>query len=201
MDIWDQIILCCGKRRGCPVHGRMFNNIPGLYSVDTSSNPLQVVTTRLALGYCQNIPWGGRITHKDTRKWKKLKKKIFPAMTFSFTKQQRKGPWVWAAVQVKDWTFHHLETSSICLTLGLFWRQQTDKRCSSSSFLGILTPVKYQWTSLLSFLLTLERSESYLASFFFLPWLETWTNLWKYKVLTRMVSALGFGISMIRWVG
>lgn len=33
---WGWIILCCGGR---PVHGRVFNSLPGLYPLDGSSTP------------------------------------------------------------------------------------------------------------------------------------------------------------------
>ena len=42
MGTWGQIILCC---RGHPMHCRMFSNIPGFYTLDTSST-VTLVTTR-----------------------------------------------------------------------------------------------------------------------------------------------------------
>ena len=42
MGTWGQKVLCC---RGHPMHCRMFSNIPGFYTLDTSST-VTLVTTR-----------------------------------------------------------------------------------------------------------------------------------------------------------
>lgn len=146
-DILDQMIHCCVcGRESFFVPGRMFSNIPGLFSLDSSSTPPSC-DNQICFRTLPKCPLGGRIAHEDTGKWEKLKKKIISVYDIYFTKQQKKRSWMWAALQIKEWSFHHLETFShtqghFCLALGLFWRQQADKRCSSSIFLSILKLVK-----------------------------------------------------------
>lgn len=39
IETWGQMILCWGRKGGCPVHFWVFSSIPGLYALDTKHHP------------------------------------------------------------------------------------------------------------------------------------------------------------------
>lgn len=116
---------------GCPVHCRLFSSIPGLYPLDASSTPLQIVTTKNV--YIVKCPLGEKLT-TNLENGNCLEMKCVTSGPYSFKRKGKDFPltissyllvgiWMWWGV-----FFIHRHFIHKIKTIGKKWQSNNAKK-------------------------------------------------------------------------
>lgn len=132
-DIWGQLFGV----RGCPVHCRTFNSIPGHYPLDSISSASSSYNSQKCLQTCSNIPWdnplplplkeshysrvgaSGEATHRDSLRF------------LHFLKQNTKQNY-FSCLQVSQYNNSFTDNSP------KLWPDRLPNTCLSTGFINAL---------------------------------------------------------------